>query len=76
MIAELDLVAQLHRESCPTLILVGEHDQSSPPAVAGQLRDDIDGATMHVVLHAAHLSPLERTEVVDGFMLPFLTMVG
>ena len=76
MIAELDLVAELHRVSCPTLILVGEHDQSSPPAAARQLRDGIDGATMHVIPHAAHLSPLERPEVVDGYVLPFLAMVG
>ncbi len=76
MIAALDLVAELHRVSCPTLILVGEHDQSSPPAAARQLRDGIDGATMHVIARAAHLSPLEWPEVVDGYLLPFLAMAG
>ena len=38
MIAELDLVSQLHRIACPTLILVGESDPSSPPAAAGAPR--------------------------------------
>ena len=43
---------------------------------ARELRDGIDGATMHVIARAAHLSPLERPEVVDGYVLPFLAMAG
>ena len=43
MISALDLVAQLHRVSCPALILVGEHDPSSPPAAARVLQENIVG---------------------------------
>ena len=73
MISELDLMAELHRISCPTLILVGEHDPSSPPAAAQQLRDGIAGAAMHIVAHASHMAPLEKPEVVNEHLLSFLS---
>ena len=72
MISALDLVAQLHRISCPTLILVGEHDPSSPPAAAKVLADNIAGSAMHVISAASHMAPLERPAVVNGYLSSFL----
>ena len=73
MIAELDLVAQLHRIACPTLILVGEHDPSSPPAAARVLQDNIAGAELHVVPDASHMAVLERPDVINGHISRFLS---
>ena len=72
MISALDLVAQLHRVSCPALILVGEHDPSSPPAAARVLQENIVGARMHVIPDASHMAPLERPDVVNGHLKNFL----
>ncbi len=49
MIAGLDLVSELHRIACPTLILVGEFDPSSPPAAARVLEANIRDAEMHII---------------------------
>ena len=73
MIAELDLVSQLHRISCPALILVGEHDPSSPPAAAQILRDNIAGSEMHVIPAASHMAVLERPDVINAFIKRFLS---
>ena len=72
MISALDLVSQLHRISCPTLILVGEHDPSSPPAAAKVLADNIAGAEMHVIPDASHMAPLEKPSVINGYLIEFL----
>ena len=48
---------------CPTLVIAGAQDPSTPPAMAEVIRDSIDGAEL-VVLDAAHLS---NAEVPDGF---------
>ncbi len=72
MISGLDLVPRLRSVSCPTLILVGEHDPSSPPAAARQLCDGIPGARMHVIPDASHMAPLERPDAVNAHLIPFL----
>ncbi len=73
MIAAIDLVSQLHRISCPTLILVGEHDPSSPPAAAYILQENIAGAEMHVIPGASHMAPLEKPDVINGHLEAFLS---
>ena len=72
MISALDLVAQLPLISCPTLILVGEHDPSSPPEAAQVLADNIAGAEMHVVPDASHMAPLERPAEINAYLAAFL----
>ena len=72
MISDLDLVERLDRVSCPTLILVGEHDPSSPPVAARVLRDGIPDARLHVIPGASHMAPLERPGAVNTHLLPFL----
>ena len=76
MISDLDLVAQLHRISCPTLVLVGELDPSSPPAAARILRDRIDGAQMHVIEQASHMAPLEKPDLINAHLRRFLGTIG
>ena len=72
MIAGLDLVSELHRVACPTLVLVGEFDPSSPPAAAQVLASNIAGAEMHVIEGASHMAPLERPDVVNAHLIGFL----
>jgi len=72
MISALDLVSQLHRISCPTLILVGEHDPSSPPAAARVLQENIQEAEMYVIPGASHMAPLEKPGMINGYLQAFL----
>ncbi|HEY0816345.1 MAG TPA: alpha/beta hydrolase, partial [Pseudonocardia sp.] len=72
MIAEFELVAALPRILCPTLVLVGEFDCSSPVAAARQLRDGIPDARLRVTPDAAHMSPLEKPDVVNAHLVDFL----
>lgn len=76
MISALDLVPQLHRITCPTLVLVGEFDPSSPPAAARVLRDNIAGAQMHVIPQASHMAPLEKPDAINAHLTRFLGTIG
>ena len=76
MIAELDLVSELHRIACPTLILVGEFDPSSPPAAAHVLEQNIAGAEMHVIPAASHMAPVENPDVINAHLVRFLAAQG
>lgn len=58
--------------TCPTLVLVGDQDQATPPADARTIADGIKGARLAIIPGAAHLSNLERPEefnqAVAGFV--------
>jgi 3-oxoadipate enol-lactonase len=64
-----DLLASI---ACPTLVIVGEQDVVTPPAVARDYAARIAGAQMLVIEQAGHLSNLEQPEVfvraVSGFL--------
>ena len=72
MISSLDLVSQLHQIMCPTLVLVGKFDPSTPPAAARILRDDIAGAQMHLISQASHMAPIERPDEINAHLRRFL----
>jgi pimeloyl-ACP methyl ester carboxylesterase len=48
----------------PTLVLVGSHDEVTPPALAREIADAIPDARLVTVGGAAHLPPLEQPECV------------
>jgi 3-oxoadipate enol-lactonase len=64
-----DLLASL---ACPTLVIVGEQDVLTPPAVAQDYAERIAGAQVAVIQQAGHLSNVEQPEVfvraVSGFL--------
>jgi pimeloyl-ACP methyl ester carboxylesterase len=51
--------------TCPTLALVGDGDQLTPPDVAREIAAGIRGARLVVVPECGHLSTLERPEAVN-----------
>lgn len=50
--------------SAPTLVLVGEQDYATPPAMAQQISSSIPGASLLVLPALRHLSLVERPELV------------
>ena len=58
--------------AAPTLVLVGEEDKLTPPAVAAEMRDAIPGAALVTVAGSGHLSTLERPDVFNAALLRWL----
>jgi len=57
---------------CPTLILVGEEDVLTPPALSQDMQRAIGGAELVMVPGAGHLSSLEQPEVFNAALARFL----
>jgi pimeloyl-ACP methyl ester carboxylesterase len=55
----------------PTLILVGEHDAITPPAVSQAMSKLIRHPTLVVVKHAGHMAPMEQADDVTTVMRRF-----
>ena len=58
-IRDLDFTAQLSRIGAPTLVIAGEKDAGTPPAMSEVMAARIPGARMAVIPGAAHLSAVE-----------------
>jgi pimeloyl-ACP methyl ester carboxylesterase len=58
--------------SCPTLVLVGEQDELTPPERAAEIAHGIRGAQLVTVPECAHLSTLERPREVTRALLDWL----
>ena len=58
--------------ACPTLVLVGEQDKLTPPAVAQQYAASIPGAQLISIPRAGHLSNLEQPEDFLSALRTFL----
>lgn len=57
---------------CPTLVLVGEGDELTPPELAKELAAGIGGATLTVVPDCGHLSTMEKPEAVNAALAQWL----
>jgi pimeloyl-ACP methyl ester carboxylesterase len=57
---------------CPTLVLVGEGDELTPPELAREIADGISGAKLVVVPDCGHLSTIERPEPVNAALAAWL----
>ena len=71
-LAMFDVRTRLSEIDAPTLVLVGENDPSTPPAVARRIADGIAGARLEIVPDAAHLSIVEQKQLVTKALATFL----
>jgi len=58
--------------SCPTLVLVGDEDQLTPPALAHEMAAGIRGARLVVIPECGHLSTMERPQAVTQALLDWM----
>jgi pimeloyl-ACP methyl ester carboxylesterase len=56
----------------PTLVIVGEEDTVTPPAVAQEMHRAIAGAELTVLAAAGHLSNLEQPDRFNATVARFL----
>jgi 3-oxoadipate enol-lactonase len=57
----------------PTLIIVGEEDTLTPPALSQAMHEAIHGSELAIVPKAGHLSSLEQPDVFNATVTRFLT---
>jgi pimeloyl-ACP methyl ester carboxylesterase len=57
---------------CPTLVLVGDGDQLTPPDRAAEIANGIAGARLITVPEAGHASTVEQPEYVTRALMEFL----
>jgi pimeloyl-ACP methyl ester carboxylesterase len=63
------VLASIH---VPALIVAGEEDAITPPAVAEELQKGIAGSTLSIIPRAGHLSSLENTDAFNAALAQFL----
>jgi pimeloyl-ACP methyl ester carboxylesterase len=71
-ITRSDSRATLSAIRCPTLVLVGDSDELTPPERAAEIADGIPGARLVVVPDCGHLSTLERPQAVSDALRAWL----
>jgi 3-oxoadipate enol-lactonase len=70
-----DSVPLLAQIACPTLVIVGELDQGTPPSDARLMAERIPGAHLAVLPHAAHLSNLEQAGAFNKTVFSFVEWI-
>ena len=58
---------------CPTLVLVGDGDEATPPDRAAEIAHGVAGARLAVIPECGHLSTLEQPEHVTRALIEWLT---
>jgi pimeloyl-ACP methyl ester carboxylesterase len=74
IIGRADSRPDLARIQCPTLILVGDSDELTPPDRSSEMANAITGARLVVVPGCGHLTALERPERITQSLVEWLTM--
>jgi 3-oxoadipate enol-lactonase len=71
-IRDMDLRELIRGIQLPTLVIVGDKDPATPPAMAEEIQRRISGATLEVVPDAAHLLNIEQDVVFDALLMSLL----
>jgi 3-oxoadipate enol-lactonase len=62
-LAELDLRPALGKVTVPVLVLVGEHDEATPPPMSRELAVGLPNARLKVIAGCAHVPQLQSPEI-------------
>jgi 3-oxoadipate enol-lactonase len=62
-LAELDLRPQLDKVRVPVLVLVGEHDEATPPPMSVELAAGLPNAHLEIIPGCAHVPQLQSPEI-------------
>jgi 3-oxoadipate enol-lactonase len=73
VITRRGIADQLHTIRAPTLILVGDQDVATPPAVAQRIHARIPQSQLAIIPGAGHTSTVEEPEAVNAAILAFLS---
>src|ERR1700688_2777786 len=62
-LAELDLRPELAKVNVPVLVLVGEHDEATPPPMSHELAALLPNARLKIIAGCAHVPQLQAPEM-------------
>jgi pimeloyl-ACP methyl ester carboxylesterase len=74
--ARTDTTSSLYTIKVPALILVGQHDNLTPPSASHAMKEKIPNAELHVIPNAAHMSNLENVDEFNKYLVNFLAKLG
>ena len=60
---------------CPSLIIAGERDHLTPPAVATHMARTIQGASYREVKGGTHFAMIEQPDLINGWLLDFVRSI-
>jgi 3-oxoadipate enol-lactonase len=72
-IPKINATARLKEIKCRALVICGEQDPGTPPAMAREIHDNLPGSKLALIPQAAHLSNLEQPEAFNRVLSEFLT---
>ncbi len=72
-LATLDLRVHLGSIEVPVLVLVGEHDEATPPAMSQELAAGLPHAQLHLLTGCAHVPQLQDPEQFLTAIKPFIS---
>ncbi|MDA1041273.1 MAG: alpha/beta fold hydrolase [Planctomycetota bacterium] len=70
-----DMTDTMRRLAIPTLLVVGEEDTFTPPAIMQRMESILPDARLLIVPRAGHMVPLEAPEVFNAAVVEFLRAV-
>jgi 3-oxoadipate enol-lactonase len=71
-LAELDLRGELHKVKVPALVVVGEHDEATPPPMSHELAALLPDARLKIIPGCAHVPQLQAPRVFLDTIADFL----
>ncbi|MSQ54509.1 MAG: alpha/beta fold hydrolase [Betaproteobacteria bacterium] len=60
-IPKINLTARLKEIKCPILVIVGDQDMGTPPAMAQEIHDNAPGSKLVILPNASHISNIEQS---------------
>ncbi len=75
-IPKLDLTARLKDIRVPALVIVGDQDAGTPPAMAQAIREHLPGSELVVIKDASHLSNIEQPAAFAAALAGFYDRIG
>jgi 3-oxoadipate enol-lactonase len=73
-LAGLDLRGELHKVKVPALVVVGEHDEATPPPMSHELAASLPDARLKVIAGCAHVPQLQAPRVFLETIADFLAV--
>lgn len=70
-IRDADLAEIAVRVDVPAIVVVGEHDGATPPALCAEFARLIPGARFEVIKNAGHIVPVEQPEMLTEIIRAF-----
>ncbi|MBS4035256.1 MAG: alpha/beta hydrolase [Ignavibacterium sp.] len=76
MLGRTDTTANLEKINIPTLLICGEEDKLTPPAVMKEMQKKINNAEYVEINKAGHMTPIENPEEVNQAIKNFVNIIG